>query len=66
MPEKTDGRQGFIHPMEAWATVDFQGQLDLIIRDHDRRAFKLRKILSKALLMVTTAYPAQLLALEQN
>ena len=66
VPEKTDGRQGFIHPMEAQVTVD-QGQLDLIIRDHDRRAFQAKKDLVQSIVdKMNAAYPVPVLSLEMK
>jgi len=64
VPEKTDGRQGFIHPMEAQVTVD-QGQLDLIIRDHDRQAFQAKKDLVQSIVdKMNAAYPVPVVSLE--
>lgn len=66
VPEKTDGRQGFIHPMEAQVTVD-QGQLDLIIRDHDRQAFQAKKDLVQSIVdKMNAAYPVPVLSLEMK
>lgn len=66
VPEKTDGRQGFIHPMEAQVTVD-QGQLDLIIRDHDRQAFQTKKDLVQSIVdKMNAAYPVPVLSLEMK
>lgn len=66
VPEKTDGRQGFIHPMEAKVTVD-QGQLDLIIRDHDRQAFQAKKDLVQSIVdKMNAAYPVPVLSLEMK
>ena len=66
VPEKTDGRQGFIHPMEAQVTVD-QGQLDLIIRDHDRPAFQAKKDLVQSIVdKMNAAYPVPVLSLEMK
>ena len=64
VPEKTDGRQGFIHPMEAQVTVD-QGWLDLIIRDHDRQAFQAKKDLVQSIVdKMNAAYPVPVVSLE--
>ena len=66
VPEKTDGRQGFIHPMEAQVTVD-QGQLDLIIRDHDRQAFQTKKDLVQSIVdKMNAAYPVPVVSLEMK
>jgi peptidase T len=66
VPEKTDGRQGFIHPMEAQVTVD-QGQLDLIIRDHDRQAFQAKKDLVQSIVdKMNAAYPVPVVSLEMK
>ena len=66
VPEKTDGRQGFIHPMEAQVTVD-QGQLDLIIRDHDRQAFQAKKDLVQSIVDKMNAdYPVPVVSLEMK
>lgn len=66
VPEKTDGRQGFIHPMEAQVTVD-QGRLDLIIRDHDRQAFQAKKKLVQNIVdKMNAAYPVPVLSLEMK
>ena len=66
VPEKTDGRQGFIHPMEAQVTVD-QGRLDLIIRDHDRQAFQAKKDLVQSIVdKMNAAYPAPVVSLEMK
>ena len=66
VPEKTDGRQGFIHPMEAQVTVD-QGQLDLIIRDHDRQAFQAKKKLVQNIVdKMNAAYPVPVVSLEMK
>lgn len=66
VPEKTDGRQGFIHPMEAKVTVD-QGQLDLIIRDHDRQAFQAKKDLVQSIVdKMNAAYPVPVVSLEMK
>lgn len=66
VPEKTDGRQGFIHPMEAQVTVD-QGRLDLIIRDHDRQAFQAKKDLVQSIVdKMNAAYPVPVLSLEMK
>ena len=66
VPEKTDGRQGFIHPMEAQVTVD-QGQLDLIIRDHDRQAFQAKKDLVQSIVdKMNEAYPVPVVSLEMK
>lgn len=66
VPEKTDGRQGFIHPMEAQVTVD-QGQLDLIIRDHDRQAFQAKKDLVQSIVdKMNVAYPVPVVSLEMK
>jgi len=66
VPEKTDGRQGFIHPMEAQVTVD-QGQLDLIIRDHDRQAFQAKKDLVQSIVdKMNAAYPIPVVSLEMK
>ena len=66
VPEKTDGRQGFIHPMEAQVTVD-QGQLDLIIRDHDRQAFQAKKDLVQSIVdKMNAAYPVTVVSLEMK
>lgn len=66
VPEKTDGRQGFIHPMEAQVTVD-QGQLDLIIRDHDRQAFQAKKDLVQSIVdKMNAAYPVPIVSLEMK
>ena len=66
VPEKTDGRQGFIHPMEAQVTVD-QGQLDLIIRDHDRQAFQAKKDLVESIVdKMNAAYPVPVVSLEMK
>lgn len=66
VPEKTDGRQGFIHPMEAQVTVD-QGQLDLIIRDHDRQAFQAKKDLVQSIVdKMNAAYPVLVVSLEMK
>ena len=66
VPEKTDGRQGFIHPMEAQVTVD-QGRLDLIIRDHDRQAFQAKKDLVQSIVdKMNAAYPVPVVSLEMK
>lgn len=66
VPEKTDGRQGFIHPMEAQVTVD-HGQLDLIIRDHDRQAFQAKKDLVQSIVdKMNAAYPVPVVSLEMK
>ncbi len=66
VPEKTDGRQGFIHPMEAQVTVE-QGQLDLIIRDHDRQAFQAKKDLVQSIVdKMNAAYPVPVVSLEMK
>ena len=66
VPEKTDGRQGFIHPMEAQVTVD-QGRLDLIIRDHDRQAFQAKKDLVQSIVdKMNAAYPLPVVSLEMK
>ena len=66
VPEKTDGRQGFIHPMEAQVTVD-QGRLDLIIRDHDRQAFQAKKDLVQSIVdKMNAAYPVSVVSLEMK
>ena len=66
VPEKTDGRQGFIHPMEAQVTVD-QGRLDLIIRDHDRQAFQAKKDLVQSIVdEMNAAYPVSVVSLEMK
>ena len=66
VPEKTDGRQGFIHPMEAQVTVD-QGWLDLIIRDHDRQAFQAKKDLVQSIVdKMNAAYPVPVVSLEMK
>ena len=66
VPEKTDGRQCFIHPMEAQVTVD-QGQLDLIIRDHDRQAFQTKKDLVQSIVdKMNAAYPVPVVSLEMK
>ena len=66
VPEKTDGRQGFIHPMEAQVTVD-QGRLDLIIRDHDRQAFQAKKDLVQSIVdKMNAAYPVTVVSLEMK
>ena len=66
VPEKTDGRQGFIHPMEAQVTVD-QGQLDLIIRDHDRQAFQAKKDLVQSIVdKINADYPVPVVSLEMK
>ena len=66
VPEKADGRQGFIHPMEAQVTVD-QGQLDLIIRDHDRQAFQAKKDLVQSIVdKMNAAYPVPVVSLEMK
>ena len=66
VPEKTDGCQGFIHPMEAQVTVD-QGQLDLIIRDHDRQAFQAKKDLVQSIVdKMNAAYPVPVVSLEMK
>ena len=66
VPEKTDGRQGFIHPMEAQVTVD-QGQLDLIIRDHDRQASQAKKDLVQSIVDKMNAdYPVPVVSLEMK
>lgn len=66
VPEKTDGRQGFIHPMEAQVTVD-QGRLDLIIRDHDRQAFQSKKDLVQSIVdKMNEAYPVPVVSLEMK
>ena len=66
VPEKTDGRQGFIHPMEAQVTVD-QGQLDLIIRDHDRQAFQTKKDLVQSIVdKMNASYPVPVVSLEMK
>ena len=66
VPEKTDGRQGFIHPMEAQVTVD-QGRLDLIIRDHDRQAFQAKKDLVQSIVDKMNAdYPVPVVSLEMK
>ena len=66
VPEKTDGRQGFIHPMEAQVTVD-QGRLDLIIRDHDRQAFQAKKDLVQSIVdKMNEAYPVPVVSLEMK
>ena len=66
VPEKTDGRQGFIHPMEAQVTVD-QGRLDLIIRDHDRQAFQTKKDLVQSIVdKMNAAYPVPVVSLEMK
>lgn len=66
VPEKTDGSQGFIHPMEAQVTVD-QGQLDLIIRDHDRQAFQAKKDLVQSIVdKMNAAYPVPVVSLEMK
>ena len=66
VPEKTDGRQGFIHPMEAQVTVD-QGQLDLIIRDHDRQAFQAKKDLVQSIVdKMNATYPVPVVSLEMK
>ena len=66
VPEKTDGRRGFIHPMEAQVTVD-QGQLDLIIRDHDRQAFQAKKDLVQSIVdKMNAAYPVPVVSLEMK
>ena len=66
VPEKTHGRQGFIHPMEAQVTVD-QGQLDLIIRDHDRQAFQAKKDLVQSIVdKMNAAYPVPVVSLEMK
>lgn len=66
VPEKTDGRQGFIHPMEAQVTVD-QGRLDLIIRDHDRQAFQAKKDLVQSIVdKMNAAYPVPVVNLEMK
>ena len=66
VPEKTDGRQGFIHPMEAQVTVD-QGRLDLIIRDHDRQAFQAKKDLVQSIVdKMNAAYPIPVVSLEMK
>lgn len=66
VPEKTDGRQGFIHPMEAQVTVD-QGRLDLIIRDHDRQAFQSKKDLVQSIVdKMNEAYPIPVVSLEMK
>ena len=66
VPEKTDGRQGFIHPMEAQVTVD-QGQLDLIISDHDRQAFQAKKDLVQSIVdKMNAAYPVPVVSLEMK
>ena len=66
VPEKTDGRQGFIHPMEAQVTVD-QGRLDLIIRDHDRQAFQAKKDLVQSIVdKMNAAYLVPVVSLEMK
>lgn len=64
VPEHTEGREGFYHITSMEANVD-EGQLSMIIRDHDREKFEARKTFVEELVNeVNQRYPYEVIELE--
>ncbi len=60
VPEKTEDREGFYHIYKQKGEIEL-AELELIIRDHDRRAFEARKTkLEKLVEQLNQKYPSSL------
>ncbi|MCW6659719.1 peptidase T [Aerococcaceae bacterium NML191292] len=66
VPEKTEGREGFIHVTSVNATVE-EATIRLIIRDHDRQLFNAKKALVKhGVTQLNAKYPTQPVSIQMH
>ncbi|MCW6667300.1 peptidase T [Aerococcaceae bacterium NML190938] len=66
VPEKTEGREGFIHVTSVNATVE-EATIHLIIRDHDRQLFNAKKALvTHGVTQLNAKYPTQPVSIQMH
>lgn len=66
VPEKTEGREGFIHVTSVNATVE-EATIHLIIRDHDRQLFNAKKsLVTHGVTQLNAKYPTQPVSIQMH